>query len=100
MHAYILDSERSEEYIDFTMMCVFFFFVSVYSITRGGFRCKSEYPWCIIGQKLTFSNSFQKNREKQKKNDGKTGIFTQNQFSTKSNFFMVVIQKLITVPSK
>ncbi|KAF0764286.1 Uncharacterized protein FWK35_00004145, partial [Aphis craccivora] len=26
---------------------------------------------------------FQKNREKQKKNDGKTGIFTQNQFSTK-----------------
>ncbi|KAF0753066.1 Uncharacterized protein FWK35_00038832 [Aphis craccivora] len=42
------------------MMCVFFFFVfvSVYSITSrnnapisnygGGFRCKSEYPWCII----------------------------------------------------
>ncbi|KAF0771960.1 Uncharacterized protein FWK35_00006127, partial [Aphis craccivora] len=55
-------SERSEECIDFTMMCVFFFFffvfVSVYSITSrnnapilkygGGFRCKSEYPWCII----------------------------------------------------
>ncbi|KAF0763844.1 Uncharacterized protein FWK35_00027506, partial [Aphis craccivora] len=63
-HAYPLlciDSERSEECIDFTMMCVFFFFfvfVSVYSITSrnnapvsnygGGFRCKSEYPWCII----------------------------------------------------
>ncbi|KAF0754512.1 Uncharacterized protein FWK35_00036814 [Aphis craccivora] len=46
------------------MMCVFFFFffsfffVSVYNITSrnnapisnygGGFRCKSEYPWCII----------------------------------------------------
>ncbi|KAF0768811.1 Uncharacterized protein FWK35_00025246 [Aphis craccivora] len=42
------------------MMCVcfFFFFVSVYSITirnnaqisnfGGGFRCKSEYSWCII----------------------------------------------------
>ncbi|KAF0758244.1 Uncharacterized protein FWK35_00009198, partial [Aphis craccivora] len=53
----VLDSERSEECIDFTMMCVFFF-VSVYSITSrnnapisnygGGFRCKSEYPWCII----------------------------------------------------
>ncbi|KAF0763469.1 Uncharacterized protein FWK35_00011183 [Aphis craccivora] len=30
-----LDSERSDECIDFTMMCVlfFFFFVSVYSIT-------------------------------------------------------------------
>ena len=36
----------------------FFVFVSVYSITSrnnapisnfgGGFRCKSEYPWCII----------------------------------------------------
>ncbi|KAF0748740.1 Uncharacterized protein FWK35_00020926 [Aphis craccivora] len=48
-----------------------------------------------LGKKLTFSNSFQKNREKQKKNDEKTGIFTQNQFSTKSIFFMVVIQKLI-----
>ncbi|KAF0751138.1 Uncharacterized protein FWK35_00035219, partial [Aphis craccivora] len=59
----LLDSERSEECIDFTMMCVFFFFcffvfVSVYSITSrnnapisnygGSFRCKSEYPWCII----------------------------------------------------
>ncbi|KAF0757808.1 Uncharacterized protein FWK35_00022749 [Aphis craccivora] len=53
------NSERSEECIDFTMMCVFFFvFVSVYSITSqnnapisnfgGGFRWKSEYPWCII----------------------------------------------------
>ncbi|KAF0746256.1 Uncharacterized protein FWK35_00021709 [Aphis craccivora] len=40
------------------MLCVFFFFLSVYSITSrnnaptsnyvGGFRCKSEYPWCII----------------------------------------------------
>ncbi|KAF0762906.1 Uncharacterized protein FWK35_00026977 [Aphis craccivora] len=53
----IIDSERSDECIDFTMMCVFFF-VSVYSITSrnntpisnfgGGFQCKSEYPWCII----------------------------------------------------
>ncbi|KAF0761400.1 Uncharacterized protein FWK35_00004871 [Aphis craccivora] len=47
----VLDSERSDECIDFTMI---FFFVSVYSITSrnnapisilgGGFRCKSEYP--------------------------------------------------------
>ncbi|KAF0747793.1 Uncharacterized protein FWK35_00022940, partial [Aphis craccivora] len=29
---------------------------------------------------------FQKNREKQKKNDGKMGIFTRNQFSTKLIF--------------
>ncbi|KAF0770620.1 Uncharacterized protein FWK35_00013823 [Aphis craccivora] len=80
----------------------FFGFVSVYSITSrnnapisnygGGFRCKSEYPWCIIEVKI-FSKKLRKTK---KKNDGKTGIFTQNQFSTKSNFFMVVIQKLIT----
>ncbi|KAF0694020.1 Uncharacterized protein FWK35_00027037, partial [Aphis craccivora] len=49
------DSERSDECIDFTIMCV--------------------------------SANFQKKREKQKKDDGKTGIFTQNQFSTKSIFF-------------
>ncbi|KAF0703001.1 Uncharacterized protein FWK35_00035833, partial [Aphis craccivora] len=76
------------------MMCVFFFFffVSVYSITSrnnapisnygGGFRCKSEYPWCIIEVKI-----FKKIEKNKKKNDGKTGIFTQNTFSTKSNFF-------------
>ncbi|KAF0755564.1 hypothetical protein FWK35_00015314, partial [Aphis craccivora] len=32
-----------------------------------------------------------------KKNNGKTGIFTQNQFSTKSFFYMVIFQKLIIV---
>ncbi|KAE9531405.1 hypothetical protein AGLY_010611, partial [Aphis glycines] len=79
---YCVDSERSDECIDFTMMYVFFF-VSGYSVTSrnnasisnfgGGFRWKSEYPWCII----------EKNK---KKNDGKTGIFTQNQFSTESIF--------------
>ncbi|KAF0718308.1 Uncharacterized protein FWK35_00028653, partial [Aphis craccivora] len=45
----------------------------------GSFRYKSEYPWCII--------EFSKKSRKTKKNDGKTGIFTQNQFSTKSIFF-------------
>ncbi|KAF0747865.1 Uncharacterized protein FWK35_00020961 [Aphis craccivora] len=64
----IADSERSDECIDFTMMCVhcfFLFFVSVNSITsrnnapisnfEGGFRCKSEYPLVHYrGQKLTF----------------------------------------------
>ncbi|KAF0772210.1 Uncharacterized protein FWK35_00010054 [Aphis craccivora] len=78
---FILDSERSEECIDFTMMCVFF--VSAYSITSRNNAPISNYGG---GQKLTFSNSFQKNREKQKKNDGKTGIFTQNQFLTKTIF--------------
>ncbi|KAF0715959.1 Uncharacterized protein FWK35_00033452 [Aphis craccivora] len=50
------NSERSDKYIDFTMMCIFF--LSGYSITSrnnapisnfgGGFRFKSEHPWCII----------------------------------------------------
>ncbi|KAF0759984.1 Uncharacterized protein FWK35_00008284 [Aphis craccivora] len=66
----------------------------------GGFRCKSEYPWCIIQVKNkhfpTVLKKIEKNKKK-KKNDGKTGIFTQNQFSTKSIFYMVLIQKLITV---
>ncbi|KAF0748374.1 Uncharacterized protein FWK35_00031480 [Aphis craccivora] len=61
------------------MMCVFFvfcfFFVSLYSITSrnnapisnfgGCFRCKSEYPWCIIEVKSKhFPTVFnQKNQE-------------------------------------
>ncbi|KAF0748600.1 Uncharacterized protein FWK35_00030858 [Aphis craccivora] len=76
---YVLDSERSEECIDFTMMCVFFcffVFVSVYSITSqnnapisnngGGFRCKSEYPWCIIEDKIF--KKIEKNKKKLRKN--------------------------------
>ncbi|KAF0773389.1 Uncharacterized protein FWK35_00003703 [Aphis craccivora] len=90
----LIDSERSEECIDFTMMCVFlffFFFVSVFSITSGnnapisnfggGFRCKMHYK----SQKLTFSNSFQKNREKQKKMTEKREFLRKtNQIFTKS----------------
>ncbi|KAF0773683.1 hypothetical protein FWK35_00004063, partial [Aphis craccivora] len=45
------------------MMCVFFFFLFLCLSPRFGAR-----------------------REKPKKNDGKTGIFTQNKFSTKSIF--------------
>ncbi|KAE9524078.1 hypothetical protein AGLY_015559 [Aphis glycines] len=89
------NSERSDEFIDFTMMYVFF--VSVYSITSrnnasisnfgGGFRWKSEYPWCIIEVKSKhFPTAFKKIEKNKKKNDGKTGIFTQNQFLTESIF--------------
>ncbi|KAF0750325.1 Uncharacterized protein FWK35_00017166 [Aphis craccivora] len=83
------DSERSEECNDFTMIITSRNNTQI-SNYGGGFRCKSEYPWCII----EFSK---KSRKTKKKNDGKTGIFTQNQFSTKSIFFMFVIQKLITL---
>ncbi|KAF0757351.1 Uncharacterized protein FWK35_00008362 [Aphis craccivora] len=67
------------------MMC---FFVSVYSITcrnnisistfGGGFRWQSEYPKI----KKTI---FNKNRGKQKKSNGKTGIFTQNYSNSINN---------------
>ncbi|KAF0766372.1 Uncharacterized protein FWK35_00012000 [Aphis craccivora] len=69
-------------------MCVFF--VSVYSITSrnnasisnfgGGFRCKKF-------KSKHFPTVFKKiEKNKKKKNDGKTGNFTQYQFSTKSIF--------------
>ncbi|KAF0767792.1 Uncharacterized protein FWK35_00020686 [Aphis craccivora] len=91
----------------FFLFCFFFFFcVSAYSITsrnnapisnfEGGFRCKSEYSWCII--KLTFFNSFQKNREKQKKKMTEKREFLRKiSFRPNRFFYMVVIQKLITV---
>ncbi|KAF0754837.1 Uncharacterized protein FWK35_00024921 [Aphis craccivora] len=65
------------------MMCVFF--VSVYSITSrnnalisnfgGGFRSKSEYTWCILEVKNKHFQTVFKKVEKNKKNDGKTGIY-------------------------
>ena len=77
------------------MMCVFF--VSVYSINSrnnasisnfgGGFRWQSGYPCCIIDVKSKhFSTVFKKIEKNKKKSDRNTGIFTQNQFSTKSIF--------------
>ncbi|KAF0774142.1 Uncharacterized protein FWK35_00001988 [Aphis craccivora] len=82
----VLDSERSDECIDFTMIITSKNNASI-SNFEGGFLWKSEYPWCIIEVKR-FSNSFQKKSRKtiKKKKDGKTGIFTQNQFSAKSIF--------------
>ncbi|KAF0703801.1 Uncharacterized protein FWK35_00030980, partial [Aphis craccivora] len=41
------DSERSEECIDFTMIITSRNNAPI-SNYGGGFRCKSEYPWCII----------------------------------------------------
>ncbi|KAF0746724.1 Uncharacterized protein FWK35_00032333, partial [Aphis craccivora] len=42
----LLDSERSEECIDFTMIITSRNNAPI-SNYGGGFRCKSEYPWCI-----------------------------------------------------
>ncbi|KAF0713259.1 Uncharacterized protein FWK35_00029643, partial [Aphis craccivora] len=63
------------------MMCVFFFFyfcVCHHVLEHG--PCFGYESECS----LYFGVS--KRREKPKKNDGKTGIFTQNKFSTKSIF--------------
>ncbi|KAF0739494.1 Uncharacterized protein FWK35_00016288 [Aphis craccivora] len=42
-----INSERSEECIDFTMIITSRNNAPI-SNFGGGFRCKSEYPWCII----------------------------------------------------
>ncbi|KAF0746017.1 Uncharacterized protein FWK35_00025579 [Aphis craccivora] len=47
----VLDSERSEECIDFTMIITSRNNAPI-SNYGGGFRCKSEYPWCIIEVKI------------------------------------------------
>ncbi|KAF0763558.1 Uncharacterized protein FWK35_00015427 [Aphis craccivora] len=67
----VLDSERSEECINFTMIITSRNNAPI-SNFGGGFRCKSEYPWCIIEEFLRKTS------------------FRPNRF-----FFMVVIQKLI-----
>ncbi|KAE9536487.1 hypothetical protein AGLY_007276, partial [Aphis glycines] len=85
-----LNSERSDECIDFTMIITSRNNASI-SNFGGGFRWKSEYPWCIIQVKSKHFQMFSKKIEK--KNDGKTGIFTQNQFSTESIFLYVKFSK-------
>ncbi|KAF0760250.1 Uncharacterized protein FWK35_00017060 [Aphis craccivora] len=81
-------------------VCFFFVSVSVYSITirinipisnfGGGFRCKSEFPWCIIEAKSKhFPTVFKMTK---KRAFSRKTNFRPNQF-----FYMVVIQKLITV---
>ncbi|KAF0710642.1 Uncharacterized protein FWK35_00032889 [Aphis craccivora] len=42
-----MDSERSDECIDFTML-ITSRNNALFSNFGGGFRWKSEYPWCII----------------------------------------------------
>ncbi|KAF0766321.1 Uncharacterized protein FWK35_00011314 [Aphis craccivora] len=91
-----LDSEQS----DFTMMCVLFF-VSVNSITSrnnvpisnfgGGFRCKSEYPWCIIEVKSKhFPTVFKKMMEKRE-------FLHKISFRPNRFLYIIVIPKLNTV---
>ncbi|KAF0769369.1 Uncharacterized protein FWK35_00002575 [Aphis craccivora] len=76
----------NHECIDFTMIITSRNNAPI-SNFGGGFRWRSEYPWCIIKIKSKhFPTAFKKIEKNQKKSDRKTGIFTQNQFSTISIF--------------
>ncbi|KAF0768656.1 Uncharacterized protein FWK35_00012726 [Aphis craccivora] len=87
-----MDSERSDEYIDFTMIVTSQNNASI-SNFGGGFRWQSDYPWCIIEVK-TFSNSFQKNREKQIKN---VSINTFYEICRKREIVQIIENFTITV---
>ncbi|KAE9529779.1 hypothetical protein AGLY_011875 [Aphis glycines] len=76
---FILDSERSDECIDFTMIITSRNNASIPNF-GGGFRWKNEYSWCIIEVKMNEKREFLR----------KTS-FQINRF-----FYMVIIQKLIT----
>ncbi|KAE9535270.1 hypothetical protein AGLY_008003 [Aphis glycines] len=90
----MVDSERSDECIDFTTIITYRNNASV-SNFGGGFRWQIEHPWCIIKvERKHFPTVLKKNQEKRKKSDGNTGIFTQNQFSTESIFLYVIMVKL------
>ncbi|KAE9538654.1 hypothetical protein AGLY_005753 [Aphis glycines] len=89
-------SERSNKCIDFTMMCVCFFFASVqHSLVEIMLQFRtlgmvSDGKVNILGalyrSKVNIFQQFSKKSKKTKKSDGKTVIFTQNQFSIKSSF--------------
>ncbi|KAF0701574.1 Uncharacterized protein FWK35_00035614 [Aphis craccivora] len=75
----ILDSERSDECIDFTMLCIFFFFLCLCTResvkimlqfqTMGVVSCSKMNLVGALGSSFfEFPNSFQKRREKPKKN--------------------------------
>ncbi|KAF0760719.1 Uncharacterized protein FWK35_00010454 [Aphis craccivora] len=61
-----LNSDRSDECIDFTMIITNRNNAPI-SNFGGGFRCKSEYPWCIIEVKSKHFPTVFKKIEKNKK---------------------------------
>ncbi|KAF0768499.1 histone H2A, partial [Aphis craccivora] len=91
----IISSERSDECIDITMIRN----NAPISNYRGGFRCKSEYPWCIIEVKSKhFPTVFKKFVKNKKRMTEKREFLQKTSFRPNRLFYMVVIQKLITVP--
>ncbi|KAF0751086.1 Uncharacterized protein FWK35_00018973 [Aphis craccivora] len=81
---YDIDSERSEECIDFTMIISSRNNAPI-SNYGGGFRCKSEYPWYIIEVKI-----FKKiEKNKKKKMTEKREFLRKTSFRPNRIFFMV-----------
>ncbi|KAE9544280.1 hypothetical protein AGLY_001459 [Aphis glycines] len=88
---YVLDSERSDECIDFTMIITSRNNAPI-SNYGGGFRCKSEYLWCIIQVKI-----FKKIEKNKKKNDEKGQFLRKTSFRQNRIFYFAITQKLIDV---
>ncbi|KAF0714748.1 hypothetical protein FWK35_00034836, partial [Aphis craccivora] len=79
----VTNSERSEECIDFTMMCVFFFFFFyLFLCLSPRFGAVKVDP--VSDRKVNVVCTL--GGQNAGKNQKKMGIFTQNKFSTKSIF--------------
>ncbi|KAE9531859.1 hypothetical protein AGLY_010061 [Aphis glycines] len=104
-YQYEIDFERSDECIDFTMMCVFFFFVSVDNIWSSknasifdfspSLKRKLNLVGTLGGQKLKIFNIFEMNREKPQKNEGKRDFLRKTSLRQNRIFYFAIIQKLI-----
>ncbi|KAE9537527.1 hypothetical protein AGLY_006550, partial [Aphis glycines] len=95
---YLLHSERSDECIDFTMMCFLFVclfvFESVYSITSRNNASISNFG--EVKSKYFPTVKFSKNREKQKKVTGKREFLRKTSFRPNQFFCMGITQKIIS----
>ncbi|KAF0756364.1 Uncharacterized protein FWK35_00009443 [Aphis craccivora] len=95
------NSERSDECIDLTKLCVFFF-LSMYTRTYrnnaqisnfgGGFRFLVHWACHFLNFPIVFKSAG-KNKQK---NDGKREFLRKTSFRPNRFFYIVVIQKLIT----
>ncbi|KAF0766972.1 Uncharacterized protein FWK35_00019262 [Aphis craccivora] len=92
----ILDSERSDECIDFTMIITSRNNASI-SNFGDGFRWQNEYPWSIIEVKSKHSPTVFKKIEKNKKKKmmEKRKFLRKTSFRPNRFFYMVLIQKSI-----
>ncbi|KAE9543359.1 hypothetical protein AGLY_002159 [Aphis glycines] len=93
---YILDSERSDEYIDFTMIITSRNNASN-SNFGGGFRWKNEYPWCIIQVKRNIFQQFSKKSRKTKKKVMEKQEFLRKTVFDQIDFLYGIIHKNLCI---